>query len=150
RPRHVVGRSQVAAWTSRFVPGGRIAGIAATGSSASGVTTSWGCPRVGSEGIMARVLVVDDEPAVRTVIVEMLESNGPAAAAAGGAEAASTLQKQWFDALVTDIVMPDVSGWDLIEIARQRVPPMAVVAISGGGRFLRQEAALKISEAFGA
>ena len=99
---------------------------------------------------MARVLVVDDEPAVRLVLVEMLESNGHAAAAADGAEAATTLRRESFDALVTDIVMPDVSGWDLIEIARQRVPPMAVVAISGGGRFLRQEAALKISEAFGA
>jgi CheY-like chemotaxis protein len=101
-------------------------------------------------GAVARVLVVDDEPDVRSVIVDMLEANGHAASSAAAAEAASTLQRQAFDALVTDIVMPEVSGWDLIEIARQRMPQMAVIAISGGGRYLRQEAALKISEAFGA
>ena len=32
------------------------------------------------------------------------------------------------DVLLTDIVMPEVSGWDLIELARKRDKPMAVVA----------------------
>ena len=87
-------------------------------------------PRGGRE----RILLVEDEPAVRAVARQALESFGYRVAEAAGAEAALDLLRraeQPFDLLVTDIVMPGMSGHALAEAVAELDPQVRVLYISG-------------------
>ena len=80
---------------------------------------------------MARFLVIDDDNTLRQLIVATLESAGHRAMpAASGREAASLLRLQIPDAIITDIVMPDDSLEQVIEL-RQRHPAVPFIVISG-------------------
>lgn len=88
---------------------------------------------------MADVLVVDDEPAVCTALRLTLENRGFAVATAGnGREAlrklcARSAEGTQFDAIILDIVMPDIDGWDVLR-AIQNNPlwkGIPVVVVSG-------------------
>jgi signal transduction histidine kinase/ActR/RegA family two-component response regulator len=79
------------------------------------------------------VLVVEDEPAVRDMTTQLLERAGyDVIAVADGTEAiAAAGLAQSFDALVTDVVMPNMSGIDLAVQMMDRYPLMGVVLLSG-------------------
>lgn len=80
----------------------------------------------------ARVLVAEDNPAVREFIVRSLMSAGyKAMAVADGQQALDTLSKEKFDVLVTDIVMPNVDGIALALKAVRLFPDLRIVMISG-------------------
>jgi signal transduction histidine kinase/CheY-like chemotaxis protein len=84
------------------------------------------------EGLPARLLVVDDDPAVRRVICRMLASAGyEATEAASGGEAVSLMAAGAYDALVTDVMMPGMRGNDLALAFAQRHPGSPVLFISG-------------------
>jgi signal transduction histidine kinase/ActR/RegA family two-component response regulator len=81
-----------------------------------------------------RVLVVDDEAAVRDVLTEALEAEGCEVFAAASGQIALQLfddEKGQFDAVFTDIGMSDMSGWDLIRAIRQRSETIPLAIISG-------------------
>jgi CheY-like chemotaxis protein len=62
-----------------------------------------------------RVLVVDDSPQIASLVREILTSGGAEATDVNsGQEAMSLLQIETFDLLVLDLVMPGVSGWDVL------------------------------------
>ncbi len=64
-----------------------------------------------SEGTPPRVLVVDDEPAIRTLVARMLRRAGfEPVEATDGQEAIEQLDRSPFDAVVLDLMMPDVGG----------------------------------------
>ncbi|WP_375391691.1 PAS domain S-box protein [uncultured Sphingomonas sp.] len=78
-----------------------------------------------------RVLLVDDEPDVRAATADMLESLGFTVATAGsGAEALGKLAARP-DVLVTDHLMPGMTGADLAVAARARRPDLKILVISG-------------------
>ena len=79
------------------------------------------------------VMVVEDEPAVRDMTTQLLERAGyEVLAVAGGAEAiAGTQNTPPIDVLVTDVVMPGMSGIELAERMMDRYPRIAVVLLSG-------------------
>ena len=80
----------------------------------------------------ARILVAEDNPAVREFIVRALNSAGYRAAAVGdGQQALDILAKEKFDVLVTDIVMPNVDGIALALKAVRLFPDLRIVMISG-------------------
>src|ERR1700739_1594873 len=80
----------------------------------------------------ARVLVAEDNPAVREFIVRSLMSAGyKASAVADGQQALDPLAKEKFDVLVTDIVMPNVDGIALALKAVRLFPDLRIVMISG-------------------
>ena len=79
------------------------------------------------------VLVVEDEPAVRDMTTQLLERAGYdvlAVTDGAGAVAAAKLA-QPFDVLVTDVVMPNMSGIELAAQMMDRYPLMGVVLLSG-------------------
>lgn len=78
-----------------------------------------------------RILVVDDEESIRTVITQVLSEEGYAVtAAASGIEALQLFHKAPADIVITDIKMPNISGIDLlIEIKKHR-PDTEVVIIT--------------------
>jgi signal transduction histidine kinase len=89
-----------------------------------------------------RVLVVDDEETVLTVLAEMLRGTGHhVSTALGGPAAIEVLHDQMFDVVFTDLGMPDVNGWDLASLVKARHPECAVVLVSGWGFQLEQDAA---------
>lgn len=66
-----------------------------------------------------RALVVDDEPSVRDVLVDALRLSGfEVDAAADGLEALNLLRRTSFDILITDVNMPKLSGYDLVDKLR--------------------------------
>jgi len=80
----------------------------------------------------ARVLVAEDNPAVREFIVRSLASAGyKPTAVADGQQALDALAKEKFDVLVTDIVMPNVDGIALALKAVRLFPDLRIVMVSG-------------------
>jgi CheY-like chemotaxis protein len=78
------------------------------------------------------ILVVEDEPAVRSAAVRMLRRNGfRVLEAATGLEALSLLGDHTCDVLFTDVVMPQMSGRELVDRVHERLPGLPVVYVSG-------------------
>ena len=83
-------------------------------------------------GLDARILVAEDNPAVREFIERSLQSiGGQVVSVADGQRALDVLAREKFDVLVTDIVMPNVDGIALALKAVRMVPELRVVMISG-------------------
>ena len=81
-----------------------------------------------------RVMVVDDETHVREVLIEALEAEGCEVVSAQSGEIALALYEQYegkFDALFTDIGMPDMSGWELVTEIRKHSQTVPIAIISG-------------------
>jgi len=83
-------------------------------------------------GSTHRILVVDDEEAVRTTLSEMLQAGGYACTAVpGGRDALRSLRSGGFDIVITDVRLPDMSGLDLLSIVREKYPSIPVIVITG-------------------
>jgi len=79
------------------------------------------------------VLVVDDEPEMRTLVAEILRGAGYRVLVAtdGDAALAMLAREAVVDLLVTDVVMPVMSGTDLAERVAERSPSTRVLFVSG-------------------
>ena len=98
-------------------------------------------------GKLPQVLVVDDTPFFRMMEKKYLESAGfRVKLAVNGAEALEMLEREEFDAVVLDIVMPGMSGYDVVREIRKRdklaaLPVIAVTSLEDvGSRTLGEEA----------
>lgn len=84
---------------------------------------------------VTRVLLADDNEAFRTSLCEILEENGfTVTEAAGGMAASSLFTSRPFDILITDILMPDKDGLELLNEIRSQGLPFKVIVITGGGQ----------------
>jgi DNA-binding NtrC family response regulator len=82
---------------------------------------------------MAEILVIDDDPQMRRLLVRVLAGAGHTAHVADNGKQGIELFRSLHPALViTDIVMPDVEGIELIRELRQEAPAIPILAISGG------------------
>ena len=79
------------------------------------------------------VMVVEDDPRVRAVSVEALKSLGYGVVeSAGPMDALGLLERgQAVSLLFTDVVMPEISGRELADRARQRIPGLKVLYTTG-------------------
>src|SRR2546421_8791853 len=81
-----------------------------------------------------RILVVDDEEYVRDLLRDILEKEGcEAVVAEGGHQALSLFENGNFDAVFTDVGMPDMNGWELSRAVRERNRHIPVAVITGWG-----------------
>jgi CheY-like chemotaxis protein len=81
---------------------------------------------------MARILVIDDEAMVRRAIVRMLAAGAHDAVEAPDATAGLRLwREQGADVVVTDIALPDMTGFELIGLLRSEGETVPIIAISG-------------------
>jgi CheY-like chemotaxis protein len=100
---------------------------------------------------MARVLVVEDERDVQQTLCDMLRAGGhEAIASRTGAAALEDVQTVDCDLVITDIVMREVDGWQVVRWLRANRPQRPIIAISGGARALHPDTALNLSRAYGA
>ncbi|TRX73223.1 ATP-binding protein [Pseudomonas mangiferae] len=79
-----------------------------------------------------RILVVEDDPVVRMLTVEVLEDLGyQVLQASDGLEALETLRREPFDLLLTDVGLPGMNGRQLAESVRQVLPEVPVLFATG-------------------
>jgi CheY-like chemotaxis protein len=96
------------------------------------------------------ILVVDDDRTTLSAMQQALEPLGYAVSlATGGREALRSLHHDSVDLVITDILMLDMDGFELIAAVRRDFPAIPIVAISGGGS-LGPDTYLTIAKAFGA
>lgn len=96
------------------------------------------------------ILVVDDEPELRDVIGRVLTDAGHrVTCAANGRDAIAKMSEQAFELVLTDVIMPEKDGMQVITEARRKHPGIRIVAMSGGGHIPREQY-LKIATGLGA
>jgi len=79
-----------------------------------------------------RLLVVDDEPSLRTSLSLVLRQLGYDVRSAGnGFAALSEVREEVPDILLSDLNMPGMSGFELLSVIRRRFPGIPVIAMSG-------------------
>jgi CheY-like chemotaxis protein len=91
-----------------------------------------GAPEAG-ETDRARLMIVDDDPQVRTVVAEFVQDIGyHVIQASNGDEALALLERNPdLHMMITDIRMPGMSGIELADVATQRRRDLKVILISG-------------------
>jgi signal transduction histidine kinase len=80
----------------------------------------------------ARILLVEDDPRVRAATVGALEDlDYQPASCASGAEAIELFDNNEFDLVISDVIMPEMTGPELIRILKARKPEVAVLFVTG-------------------
>ena len=78
------------------------------------------------------ILVIDDEEAMRSLMSRILQRAGfEVVAAADGREALERFRQRHIDAVVTDMVMPNMDGIEVIRALLAERPGLPIVAVSG-------------------
>ncbi len=87
-----------------------------------------------------RVLIVDDEPAIRNILARILANKGhKAQTVSNGKAALAILQNRGYDLLIADIKMSGVSGVDLYETLKKKCPDMAARTVFITGDTMTEE-----------
>jgi CheY-like chemotaxis protein/two-component sensor histidine kinase len=82
----------------------------------------------------SKILVVDDEPSVRELLADILESEGyDVTLAENGNDALKMFEQQNFQAVFTDVGMPGMSGWELARALRELDHKIPLAVITGWG-----------------
>ena len=80
---------------------------------------------------MANILLVEDDTAVRSVVLRYLKSQGHRVVEAeNGIEGLTRLKAQTVDLVVTDVDMPEMHGIELIQSVREEKPEVSIVVIT--------------------
>ena len=83
-------------------------------------------------GISIRVLIVDDDEAHAQAVAESLRRVGYDCTVAGsGVRAASLIESQTFDVVVTDLMMDEVDGLDILRKSKEELPDAEVILLTG-------------------
>jgi CheY-like chemotaxis protein len=84
---------------------------------------------------MIRILLVDDDQSFRPMLAETLSRLGHhVVTATNGDEALVLFREDAIDLVITDLIMPEREGLDVIRTLRRRAPNVKIIAMSGGGR----------------
>jgi DNA-binding response OmpR family regulator len=94
-----------------------------------------------------RILIVDDEVHIRTIITVHLSPQYYIQSACDGYDALQILSHTSFDLMIVDIMMPRIKGVEVIVEARTLHPDLAIIAISGADE---RDIYLKAAALFGA
>lgn len=100
---------------------------------------------------MARILVVDDEEPIRTLVRKIVAKDGhDVMEAEDGVAACESFQGAEIDLIITDLVMPRKNGIEMIMQLKKAHPEVKVIAISGGSGFSGQIDLLSVAQLLGA
>lgn len=82
----------------------------------------------------AEILVIDDDPGIRSILRRALETAGCVVHEAGdGAAGLKRFRRGGIDLVITDIIMPEREGVETIMALRKESPATPIIAMSGGG-----------------
>ena len=84
---------------------------------------------------MPHILLVEDDAVLRKVLRDLLVRDGhTVVVAANGVDALRHLGTETFDVVISDLIMPELEGIQLVRTLRMRDKPPPIIAMSGGGR----------------
>lgn len=84
---------------------------------------------------MSTVLIIDDDAQFNLMLKSALEIKGyEVETAANGKEGKTLYQNKKYDVIITDIIMPDLDGYEVILDLRRMGMSDRTIAVSGGGR----------------
>jgi YesN/AraC family two-component response regulator len=99
---------------------------------------------------MQSILIIDDEPQIRSMIRLILERSGYSVIeASDGIEGIRLFREKPADLIITDLIMPNKDGIGMIIELRKEFPDVKIVAMSGGG-LNRPEGYLRGAQKLGA
>ena len=88
-------------------------------------------PKKGRKG---NILIVEDEEDIRTLLSEILTSDGHTVrTASGGKKGIEVFKKGSFDLILTDLGMPGMSGWEVAGTIKKLAPEVIIAVITGWG-----------------
>jgi len=94
---------------------------------------------------LKRILVAEDEDMLRDMLTLILKDEGyHVDSASNGKEAWQQLNDKHYDLLASDLFMPEMNGFELIEKCKQEFPAIKLLLFSGGGKELDAEPGSKI------
>ena len=85
---------------------------------------------LGEPAAPPKILVVDDEEVIRQLCVHALSAY-QVCEATDGTEALALLEHNRFDLILTDVMMPEMGGLELLRTIRERAPNQVVVIMTG-------------------
>src|SRR5262245_7801708 len=102
-----------------------------------------------SSSVRPRILIIDDDPQVRDFISAAVESLGyEVHAAADGVQGLMLLSQHRYALLITDLRMPKITGWEILEAVSRREsrPPMVIISdfISAKDKALARRAGVSV------
>ena len=85
---------------------------------------------------MSKILIIEDEPSIRRVLVKILaeeDKSHKIDEAENGIEAINKIKKDSYDLIISDIKMPKVDGIEVLDFSMKNIPETPVIMISGHG-----------------
>ncbi len=96
------------------------------------------------------ILIVDDDPGMRQVMSRALENAGYFVSCAdNGREAISIIEARDFDVVITDMLMPEGDGLEVMMHLRRKDPRPAIIPMSGGGQMVSASEGLSMAVGMG-
>ena len=93
---------------------------------------------------MSRILVVDDDPVILELIDEILKAHGyDVVTAPNGKSGIKELERDFFDLVLTDLVMPDINGMDIVAYVTEKSPNTKCIILTGYGTISSSVDAMK-------
>jgi two-component system chemotaxis response regulator CheY len=100
---------------------------------------------------MARILFIDDNQQIQNFLPVVLEERGhQVVSAANGKQGLAILRQQPIDLILTDVLMPEMDGLEVLQAVRREFAHVPVIAISGGSNRLEGRDALQLARLLGA
>jgi len=97
------------------------------------------------------ILIADDSAVVQEDLRSWLTDCGHRVVAVGtGAEAVRHVRQHAFDLVITEVILPNGDGLELISATKKFQPGVGIIAYSGGGRYLTIGDCLRVAKGFGA
>ena len=100
---------------------------------------------------MSHILLIDDASHIRTVMTEYLLLEGHTVdTAANGREGIRLFGLNHYDLVITDVVMPEMDGLELLAALKQKDSTVRIIVMSGGAARLDPQLLLTTAQAMGA
>jgi DNA-binding response OmpR family regulator len=100
--------------------------------------------------MMARILIIDDDDQIRRMLRQMLDRAGyDVDDAENGLRGIRLFRENPFDLVITDLIMPEKEGIEMIMELKAEFPTVKIIAMSGGAR-MGPDAYLKLADSLGA
>jgi CheY-like chemotaxis protein len=99
---------------------------------------------------MARILIIEDSGEERRALADLLIGSGHRVCCApNGKVALQLLRERHVELVITDMLMPEMEGVETIMTLRREYPHLKIIAVSGGGVFVRENC-LQLARTLGA